>query len=148
MRWKSTLVLLVLTVGLGAYVSLVELRRPTADQQRARARHLVRVSPETVTRLEVTFPQAALVLERHGAWRLVSPVQARADGSLIDRILNQLDPFSAERLLEPAPDRPLALTDFGLEPPKAALGVTSDSGTVSLLFGEKTAVGTASGLIR
>ncbi|MBI3324912.1 MAG: DUF4340 domain-containing protein [Candidatus Omnitrophica bacterium] len=138
MRWRTTLVLLILTVGLGAYVSLVELKRPTPQEQAVQAKQVVRIPAETVTRLDATFPQLAATLERHGAWRLISPIQARADEALVERILNQLEPLTADRMLEAKRDKPLPLKEFGLDPPKGTLSVTGSSKPISLLFGEKT----------
>lgn len=142
MKWKTTAVLLIAAVGLGSYVALVELKQPTQEERAERARQVVQIPPDEVTGLSVTFPAVTATLQRHDqAWRLSQPIAARADGSLLRRILNELDPLEAERVLEGGKDTPPALGEFGLASPRGTLAVTAGTRTTTLLFGEPTPVG-------
>lgn len=142
MKWKTTLVLLLLTVGTGAYVSLYELKQPSPERRLQLSKEVVRVNPEDVTRLLVAFPQASATFE-HGAntWTLLGPRTLRAEDSLISQALNQLSPLESEHVLSPTPERPLKLEDYGLDPPRAALTILTARGATKLLFGDPTAVG-------
>lgn len=144
MHWKTTLVLLLITVGVGAYVSLYELKQPTVEERQQQTKEIARLAPEEVSSLLVENPEAGKVSlqRRDGAWRLVSPLDARADGSQVQRLLNELNPLNAERTLTAPKDKPFALADFGLEAPKASLSASTGSRTVKVLIGEKTTVGT------
>lgn len=142
MRWKTTLVLLVAAVGLGAYVALVDLKRPTPDQAEQLAKRIVDISPEDATTISVEMPAADVQLERRDdAWRMTAPLSARAEASLTRRILSALDPLEAQRTLDGSATEPLTLADYGLHPPQGSLTVTTPSQSVTLLFGEATAVG-------
>lgn len=142
MRWKSTLVLLLATIGIGFYVSLVELKQPTVEEREELAREVARLDEDAITRLDVTGPAGAFTLAKESdAWRLTSPRTARADATQVRRLLYHLDPVESERALADKPDKPLAPADFGLEPPKGSLTATDGTRTITLLFGDKTPVG-------
>lgn len=153
MKWKSTLVLVLLVIGAGFYVSLYELRQPLPEQREARATQPVRIEPPTVTGLALTIAGHAVALQRaETGWRLLLPtaettaqapeaaatVSVRADSELIERALDRLDPLRAERVLTG-----VAPADYGLDPPQGRLTVTAASETVTLRFGEATAIGHA-----
>ncbi|MBI3312069.1 MAG: hypothetical protein HYZ88_00895, partial [Candidatus Omnitrophica bacterium] len=118
MRWKTTLILLIATIGIGAYVSLYELKQPTSEERASLSKQVVKLSPDEATQLRVEFPGTSVTLEREGdTWRMTAPFKARAEEPLVRRVLGELDPLQAERVLEHSTKRPLALGDYGLEPP-------------------------------
>ena len=142
MKWKTTAILLAVTVGMGAYVALYDIKRPGSDEQQILAKQVVSLPADEVTRLQVATPSGAVTLERLGAeWRLSSPLATRADAPLIRRILQALDPLDAERELRGSNDHPLALSTYGLEPARGTLAVARGDKTTTLEFGDPTAVG-------
>ena len=62
MKWKSTVVLLLITVGIGTYVSLYELRHPTSQEQERLTKQVLRVDEDRVTRLVVECPDGKVAL--------------------------------------------------------------------------------------
>jgi len=142
MRWKSTLVLLILAIGIGTYVALYELKTPTREEQEALAKQVVRLAAEEVTNLLVEFPEVKVSLGRtNGSWYLKGPLTARAEELVVQRILDELNLLEAERVLEGSNDKPLALAEFGLEPPRGRLGVIAGERAITLAFGDETVVG-------
>jgi|GEM_PF-2375620 len=143
MRWKPTLVLLLLTVGLGAYVSMRELKQPTQEERQNLDKRVVNLHDDRVTAIDVAWPSTkAQLAKTDTGWRLTQPIAARADEGFIQRLLNQLAPLQAERVLTPTANKPLPLAEFGLEPPKGTLKVSEGTtATTTLLFGETTPVG-------
>ncbi|MBI3087954.1 MAG: DUF4340 domain-containing protein [Candidatus Omnitrophica bacterium] len=138
MRWKTTLALLVIVIGVGAYVSLYELKQPTPERRDALARQVVRIDADQITKLEIQTPTVTAVLEGAGeAWRLTSPITARADSWFVQRVLATLDPLEADRILSGT----VKPADCGLEPPRGTLKVTAGGAATTLLFGDQTAVG-------
>jgi hypothetical protein len=141
MKWKTTLFLLILTIGIGAYVSQVELKRPTVEEQAALDRQVLDIPPETVTRITLKLPHGTVVLERSGEdWRLV-PRHVRADGARISGLLGQMHPLTAERVLQASPDKPLDDASFGLSPETGSLAIEAGGRTTTLLVGKPTPVG-------
>ena len=71
MKWKTTLALLVLTVGVGAFISLYEIRRPGTEEREQHSRRLLRIPPESVSQIEVQTASGTINLSRDGErWRL------------------------------------------------------------------------------
>ena len=141
MRWKTTFVLLVLTIGIGAYVSLYELKQPSPEQAERRAREVVRVPADSVARLAIELPQSKVSLQRLGSgWRL-APRQVRANAARVERILRSLDPLSSEERLPSTADHPLDLKTFGLHPPVGSITLTARGAPATLLIGDPTSVG-------
>ncbi len=141
-KWKTTLVLLIVTVAVGVYVSRYELQQPAPQRRRALAKQVVQINADDVTALTAELPDGtvALVL-RDGLWHLADPLQAQADESLVRRALSELDPLTAERVLEGTKDKPLVLAEFGLDPPRGIVTVTTKEGqTVTVWLGDPTPV--------
>ncbi len=140
MRWKTTLVLLLVTVGIGAYVSLYELKQPTPEEREQLAKQVVQVDPSSVFQLVLDLPQAKVTLTRDdAAWKL-APKNVRANTELIEQILYQLSPLRAERVLSAKPNAPLDLKTFGLDPAIGWLSIIAGGSPVTLLIGEVTAL--------
>jgi hypothetical protein len=140
-RWKSTIVLLLVTVAVGAYVSLYELKQPTPEQRAELVKQLFDIPPETVTRLVMELPQGQVAVKREGGAWLLEPEGVRADQELIGRILQMLSPLRAERtLFSDSPEQSVQAHIYGLEPPHGKLTIVSPQGATSLLVGEVTPV--------
>jgi len=142
-KWKTTIVLLMTVVGVGAYISLYELRQPPQAARARLAREVLRLAPETVSQLTVDTPQASVVLQRdETTWRLQGqqPDRFRADPELIDRVLGATASLIAERILEPSAETPLDPAAYGLEPGLAKLMLQAGAATTTLRFGEATPV--------
>ncbi|MBI4557035.1 MAG: DUF4340 domain-containing protein [Candidatus Hydrogenedentes bacterium] len=134
-----------------------ELDRALLD---LRDRRLIHVGDEGVTRLEyVRFRQkrsapategastaegpeesVPVILEKspEGTWQLRSPVQARADEELVQKLISELQ-YAQGRDYVATPEQ---LADYGLEPPGARIAVSAGIGKTpqTLYFG-----GTATG---
>ena len=142
MNWKTTLVLLLAVVGVGAYVSLVELRRPTPEQRARLAKQILDLDPARVHGVQLDLPDAKLTLAREqGAWR-IAPGGFRADDALVSRLLTHLGPLISERTLSGG-TTPLNLANFGLEPPAGTIRLQAEGVDYTLLFGALTPVGDA-----
>ncbi len=140
MRWKTTLILLTATIGIGAYISLYEIRQPSPEEREHRAKRVLAVDPSTVTALTLDLPQAKVALTRNGDVWTLAPKGLRADTELIDRIMSSLSPLESERVLSPSSDHPIDPKAYGLEPPVGTLSLTANGISTTLFFGETTAV--------
>jgi hypothetical protein len=140
MRWKTTLLLLIAAVGLGAYISLYELKQPEPEERRLIAKQVVNVRPETVTRVMVELPDARLTLARTGEqWRF-DPSGLRADPELLQQIFNELSPLTSERTLAGMNAAALDLKTLHLDPPIGRLSLVANGQSTTLRFGDVTPV--------
>lgn len=140
MRWKTTLLLLVVTVGLGAYLSLYELRQPSPEERQQQAKQLIDVEADAISSLALELPQAKLTLTKVADNWTLAPSGARADPARIGQLLNQLLPLSAERVLIGTTAKPLDLKAFGLAPAAGSLTIIARGKPLTLLFGDTTPV--------
>jgi len=141
MHWKATVFLLVATVAVGAYISFYELRQPLPEEREQLAQQILSVPSDAITQLALDLPAAKVMLTKTGASWTISPEGFRANESLISAIVEELSPFIAERILEPAPDKPLDLKAYGLDPAGGWLTIVTKGKPTTLLFGETTPIG-------
>src|SRR3989338_8993527 len=142
MRWKTTVFLLVATVGVGAFISLYEIRRPGTEERERHSRRLLSIPPEAVSQIEVQTANSTVSLTRDGEqWRL-GPQRVRANADLVGELLSETSSLTAQRTFSESPEKPLDLKAFGLDPGLARITLTSDDSTTTLLIGEKTPVHT------
>ena len=140
MRWKSTLVLLAATIGIGAYISLYEIRQPLPEERERRVKRILSIPPETVTQLVFDLPQTKVTLTRAGSMWTLSPNGIRADPELIGQILNHTSSLMAERVLSASPERPLDLKVFGLDPALGWVTLVANGTPTTVLIGGTTPV--------
>ena len=89
---RSTLILLVVFLALGAYVYLIELERPPASATPPNEL-LLDTTAEEFSRLSIGVDDTETVLTRTDdgdAWQLTSPVTAAADDTQISSITSAL----------------------------------------------------------
>ena len=144
MKWKSTLVLLLLVAGLAAFIWLVERDQAGTKIHRDRARRALDVDPDSVTYLEIT--QSNLVISAsliNHNWRLVQPVQGYADNGEIRRILQGLEALEKGDVISAAQRgrSGLALNDYGLAIPKARITLHRRGQPMTILVGDRAPLG-------
>lgn len=141
MKWKSTLVLVLATIGLGVYVSQYELKQPTQERRQELDQQVVDLSPDETTQVILELPEAKLIMTKDaGVWRL-QPRGLRINRDELARVLDRLNPLNAERTLPATPEQPVDLKSFGLDPAIGVMSVTANGVATTLRFGEPTAVG-------
>ena len=133
MRPRTLLILLLVVVGLVAFISLYEQELPSSDERAAQAKLLFRFDNEEVNGLEIEWAGKRVVLERQAdEWRLVHPLEARADDSLVESLLGALTSMEKERTLED-----MTPAEAGLDEPRARVEVRLDGDVHELLIGSQ-----------
>ena len=113
-RWIVNLLLLVLVLGIGAFIKF----RPQQETKVADVSYEIStLKLSAFTKLSIEFPaKAGVTFEKQdGYWYLTQPYKARADQMLVQRILSLVGAKSAQKL--PLKD----LAQFGLDQPKLKL---------------------------
>ena len=141
-RLRSTLVLLVVALGLGAYIYFVESDRPPGGTPEPRET-VFDFESDDITRLAVTAESADhTVLEKtDNRWRLVEPLAGAVDVTEVVALASSLASLEMQRVVAEPEETP-DLTAFGLGEPRIEVGVTTTTGTdARLLIGEQTPTG-------
>ena len=138
---RSTLVLLVVALGLGGYIFFVERHRSPASEPEPNEQ-LFDFEADDVTELRVGAGEDTVTELRRteGGWQVLAPVQAAADDSATSAIASTLASLELQRVVE---EGPVDLEPFGLAEPALDIGFTLDAadGPRHLLIGEQTPTG-------
>ena len=134
MRWRSLGVLaLVLAVLAGAYYVLEVKGKKTEDA----AKQLFRTDEKEIEKISITRGGERISLKRDGdSWRMIEPVQAKADTTEIASLLNAITSATLERTIH---EEPKSLGEYGLDRPaiKLTVSLKGDKLFSNLLLGDK-----------
>ena len=139
---RSTAVLLVVAIGLGAYIYFVESDRPPGGTPEPRET-VFDFESDDITRLSVTAQSGDhTVLDKtDDRWRLVEPFAGVVDVTEVVAIASSLATLELQRVVAEPEDAP-DLTAYGLAEPRIEVGVTTTTGTdARLQIGDRTPTG-------
>jgi len=138
---KSTVALIVVLIGLVAYIFFVERKKPASGAPETKAKAFA-VDADQIEEIQIkpASGQASRVQKTNGTWQLVEPEKADADQGQVTNAATSLASVEINRVVD---DNPSDLTQYGLNPPKAdvAFRVKGKTEPQHLLLGEKTATG-------
>lgn len=133
----STLLLLVVLIGLGAYIYFVERRQPSVE---AKPKAL-EITPDAIERIVVKSSNGdtTTLTKAGGGWRIVSPVTAETDEAAVSGITRGVNRLEIRLVVD---EKPSDLKQYGLDPPRAEVMVnTGYADPKHLLIGDKTPAG-------
>ena len=137
MIWRNLGIVAVLFVGLGAFVYFYEIEGGKKREEAAeKAKKLFQFEKEEVNSISLARSNGSIVLNReNGGWKLVAPIEAKADEAAVDGLASELSSTQVERSLEPDS---VDWKDYGLEDPnlKITLGLEDGRG-LDLELGDK-----------
>ena len=137
MIWRNLGIVAVLFVGLGAFVYFYEIeggkRREEAAEE---AKKLFQFEKEEVNSISLTRSDGSIVLNKeNGDWKLVAPIEAKADEAAVDGLASELSSTQLERSLESSP---VDWKDYGLDNPNLKITVgLKDGRRLNLELGDK-----------
>ena len=139
---RSTLVLLIVFVALGAYVYFIELDRPPASETPSNEL-LLDTTADEIRRLIIGAGGVDTVLTKTDdgdAWQLTAPIAAPADDTQVSSITSALAALEVRRVID---DAVVDLAPFGLAEPVVEVGflLASDPQEQRLLVGDTTPTG-------
>ena len=132
--------MLVVLLGLGAYVYFVEL--PKAKQE-AEKPTVLTFEKESVDTLTLTYPEREIRLQQTaaGEWGITAPIRAKADDTAVNNMLTTIVDEEVTRSL--TPEEPVDLALYGLAQPPVVLRIALQDGTTlpTVSIGKDTPVG-------
>ena len=138
---RSTLIMLVVFLGLAAYVYYVELERLPASESPPNEQ-VFDIESDAIDALTVSADgqETALAKSEDGDWELTNPVQGRADATAVSSITSRLASLEVNRVVS---DEPMELEPFGLSAPSVQVSFRTGDGSVDdrLLIGTTTPTG-------
>jgi hypothetical protein len=137
MRFRTTLILVLVLLGLGAYVYWVEY--PQA-QEEAKKKTLIDFKADDATEVSLVYADREIVLKKVGdEWRLSKPLDSLADSTTVKNLVNAIAECEVKKqLTETSTD----LSQYGLDKPLVTVTVKlKDKELPAILVGKNTPVG-------
>jgi hypothetical protein len=137
-RIRSTLILLVVAVGLGGYLYFVESKRPVGDE--SAKKKVFTYESSKINQVQVKSSSGDVTALRKGtdsAWTIVQPVEARADRNIISDVVTNLANLEEQRVVD---ENAADLKAYGLAEPRVDItfNVEGEKDAKRILLGEKT----------
>lgn len=142
MKTRTTLILLILAIGLGVWIKFFESKKPNTVQARQEAGNVVNFDREKLEGITIQNGDERIELRRqHGKWRLTAPVKDQADSAVVDNLVSDLEAWKKEATI-PAKDVSAdkgRMGEFGLVQPKLRLHLIEPNGPPEILLGKDAA---------
>ncbi len=142
MRFKGTLILLIVCLALGAFVYFYEIKGGEEREKAEQAeKQLWELEDKDIRQIDFIFPDRQITAERRGEeeWLLTNPRRLEADSDELNRLASSAAKMKRESIVEPNAEN---LAKFGLDPSQSSLKLTTSAGeeyTVS--FGNNNPTG-------
>ena len=143
MKARTTLILLVVVVAIGAYIKFYESKRPNTEEAARQEKNVVNLSREKLDGIVIQNGDEKIELKRSGnKWRLEAPIKDQADSAAIDNLINDIENW---RKTATIPAREIAanknqLNEYGLSKPKLRLKLVGADMPGEILFGKDAAL--------
>ena len=138
---KSTIALLVVLIGLVAYIYFVDSKKPASGAPEAKAKAFT-VDADQIEEIQIkpASGEASRVQKTNGTWQLTEPEKADADQGQVSNAATSLATLEINRVVD---ENPSDLSQYGLNPPKSEITFRAkgQKDVHQLLLGEKSATG-------
>ena len=156
MKFRTTLLAALLLALFGAYFYFFEYKKAREKEEtEEREKKVFSLEWDRIRGLRLAGSHGAFVLEKQpktageekpgaagqGEWRIVEPVRAEADGTVLNGMVNSLKDLKIDQVVA---ENPEALAPFGLEEPKLQIEILVPEGETRvppLRVGSKSPVG-------
>lgn len=143
MKWKTTLILLVITAGLFAYMYFVERKVPGTQEAIRQAGKLVNFDRDKIDGIAIQNGDDKIEMRRHdNKWRLETPIKDQADNSAVENLLLDLESWQKDATIsaKEIEANKTKLNEFGLNKTKLRLKLTGPGAPAEILFGKDAAL--------
>jgi hypothetical protein len=142
-NWKTTVVLLVVVLGLGLFIKFYESKRPGTEDAETRAKNVINIERDKIDGILIQNGDDKIDLrKRDQKWRLETPVKDQADNAVVDNLLSDLESWQKQTTI-PAKEIDAdkgRLAEFGLNKPKLRLKLTGQGAPPEIWFGKDAAL--------
>lgn len=140
---RSFLILLVVALGLGAYIYFVESKREPAGETAAVKKEKVFTTDSSKfdeVEVRAASGETTTLKKKNGLWEIVAPEAMTSDSAEVGGMLSSLESLEIQSVVDPNPKSP---ADFGLEPARFSVGFKTAGATAMtrLQVGRKTPTG-------
>lgn len=143
MKGKTTLVLLVLAVGLAVWIKYFESKKPGTEEAARRNQNVLNFERDQLDGLVIQNGDDKIDLhETKGKWRLEAPIKDQADQASINNLISDLESWQKDETF-PAKEMEAdknRLTEYDVLKPKLRLKLLGKEMPPEILFGKEAAL--------
>ena len=140
MKLRNTFLLLIVFLGLFAYIRFYDSKKLSTDELREKKGRVVEVNRDTLDAVTIRNSEGTIELKKapDGTWRIDSPVKDKADTLAISSLFTSLESLRMDRVPE-GKGGSEALKEFGIA--KGDLSIKAGGkNPFELLIGKETAI--------
>ena len=143
MKTKTTLILLILAVGVGVYIKYYESKRPNTEEVKRQAGNVINFERENLEGIVIQNGDDRIELKKQDQkWRIEAPFKDQADRGAVENLIADLDSwqkFDSIPASEIAKDKNL-LDEYGLSKGKLKLKLLGKDTPPEIAFGNDAAL--------
>jgi len=140
MKARNTLILLLVAVGLYAYLRFYESKQLTTQEAEEQRGHVVQLDREKIDGITITNNETRIELQRrNNQWDMDAPVKDRADDAAVTQLLTAVEMLHKETSIKPETGKD-EVRDLGLIKPNVTLQLLGQDAPPEILFGKDTAI--------
>jgi hypothetical protein len=141
MKFRNTLILLLLAGGIYCFMRFYESKQPTTQEAEDLSAHVVpQLDSSGIDGITITNNETKIQLtKRDNQWQMDSPVKDRADDAAVQQLLGAVEDLEKDTTIKPGGDR-TDVRDYGVTKATVTLELTGSGAPPALLFGKDTAV--------
>ena len=117
---RSTIALLIVLVGLCAYIYFVLLKKPAGGTEANKERVFVSLDADKIDEIKVKSESGdtTTVRKANAMWQMTAPLVLKADGMQAGAIATNLSTLEITRVVD---ENPADLKEYGLDAPRVAI---------------------------
>lgn len=117
---RSTIALLVVLVGLCAYIYFVTSKRPESATEAAKEKVFVSLDADKIDEITVKSESGdtTTVKKANGMWQMTTPLTVKADDMQVSAIATNLSTLEISRVVD---ENPVDLKEYGLDAPRVEI---------------------------
>jgi len=117
---RSTIALLAVLLGLGAYIYFVTWKRPEGGAEVAKERVFVSLDADKIDEIKVKSESGdtTTVKKTKATWQVAEPIMVKADDMQAGAIATNLSTLEATRVVD---ENPVDLKEYGLDSPRITI---------------------------
>ncbi|MEO6872914.1 MAG: DUF4340 domain-containing protein [Chthoniobacterales bacterium] len=144
MRTRTTVILLLLAIGLGVWIKFFESKKPNTVETKRQAGNVLNFDRDKLQGIVIQNGDDRIELQKQNdKWRLTAPVKDQADAAAIDNLIADLESWKKFAVIpgkgNPKVDKS-SLADFGVVQPKLRLTLKLPDGPQEIRFGKDAAL--------
>lgn len=143
MKTRTTIILLLLALGLGLWIKFFESKKPNTAEAQRQAGNVINFDREKLQGIVIQNGDDRVELQRqNGNWRLTAPVKDEADSAEVDNLISDIEMWRKDAVIpmQAVTAGKGRLSEYGLRQPKLRMRLVLPNESHEILFGKDAAL--------